>query len=192
MKKINYKIILGILLLVVFTGGVFLIQQRQKTRRGTTSDTTGFIRLYVNDTDPSIKQITAGQEFTVPIVANVMGAGGVDSVVAYFCYDPTKIELKNVSDLEKSFTLIDPAQYVSGSVKVEESNNKCVKITFVSIKQGAKMKSQVATINFKTVASSGTGTITIDKSKSSLGVAGQNKVDITSVGNLNYSISGGV
>ena len=188
MKKMNYKIILGILLVVALAGAVLLVQQRQETRRGATSS-SGFIRLSLDESSTT-KEITAGKEFTVPVVANVTDAGGVDSVVAYFCYDPTKIELRNVSDLEKSFTLIDPAQYVGGSVKVEESNNKCVKVTFVSIKQGATMKAQVADINFKTMASSGTGTITIDKSKSSLGVAGQDTVEIKSVGNLNYSISG--
>jgi len=188
MKKINYKIILGILLLVALVGAVLLVQQKQETRRGATS-TTGFIRLSL-DGNSTTKEVTAGQEFTVPLVANVDGAGGVDSIVTYFCYDPTKIELKNTSDLEKSFTPIDPAEYVGGSVKVEESSNKCVKVTFVSIKQGKRMEAKVVDINFKTKASSGTGTITIDKSKSSLGVAGQDKVDISSVGNLNYSISG--
>lgn len=190
MKKINYKIILGILLLVALVGAVLLVQQKQETRRGATSS-VGFIRLSLEESSTT-KQVTAGQEFTVPIVANVTGAGGVDSMVAYFCYDPTKIELKNVSDLEKSFTLVDPARYVGGSIKVEESNNKCIKVTFVSIKQGKRMEAKVVDINFKTVANSGTGTITIDKSKSSLGVAGQDTVAIDSVGNLNYSIGGSV
>jgi len=188
MKKINYKIILGILLLVALVGAVLLVQQKQETRRGATN-TTGFIRLSL-DENSTTKEVTADKEFTVPLVANVTDAGGVDSVVAYFCYDPTKIDLKDTSDLEKSFTPVDPAQYVGGSIKVKESNNKCVKVTFVSIKQGARMGARVADINFKTMASSGTGTITIDKSNSSLGVAGQDNVDISSVGNLNYSISG--
>ncbi|MDD3002249.1 MAG: hypothetical protein PHD49_05345 [Candidatus Shapirobacteria bacterium] len=190
MKKINYKILLGILLLVALIGGVVLVQQRQETRRGATS-LAGFIRFSLDENSTS-KEITAGQEFTVPVVANVTGAGGVDSVVAYFCYDPTKIDLKDTSALENSFTVSSPTSYVGGSIKVSESTNKCVKATFVSVVQNTKLNSSVATINFKTVASSGTGTITIDKSKSSLGVAGQDTVDISSVGDLNYSMSGSV
>ncbi|MDD4136013.1 MAG: dockerin type I domain-containing protein [Candidatus Shapirobacteria bacterium] len=187
MKKMNYKIVLGILLIVALVGAVFLVQQRQETRRGATN-LDGFIRLFLGESSTT-KEIAAGQEFTVPIVANITGAGGVDSVVAYFCYDPTKIDLKDTSALENSFTVSSPTSYVGGLIKVNESNNKCVKVTFVSVVQNTKLSSSVAMINFKTVASSGTGTISIDKSKSSLGVAGQDTVDINSVGNLSYSIS---
>lgn len=190
MKKINYKILLGILLLVALIGGVVLVQQRQETRRGATS-LAGFIRLSIDESSAT-KQVATGQEFTVPIVANVTGAGGVDSVVAYFCYDPTKIELKDTSTLDNSFTVSNPTSYVGGSIKVSESTNKCVKVTFVSVVQNTKLNSLIANINFKTVASSGTGTITIDKSKSSLGVAGQDTVTIDSVGSLSYSIGGSV
>lgn len=190
MKKKNYKIILGILLLFALVGAVFLVKQRQETRRGAAS-LSGFIRLSL-DENSTTKEITSGQEFTIPIVANITGAGGVDSVVAYFCYDPTKIELKDTSALENSFTISSPTSYVGGSIKVSESTKKCVKATFVSVVQNTKLSSSVATINFKTVASSGTGTITIDKSNSSLGVAGQDTVDISNVGDLNYSIGGSV
>ena len=189
MKKMNYKIILGILLVVALAGAVLLVQQRQETRRGATSS-SGFIRLSLDESNTT-KEVTAGQEFAVPIVANLTGAGGVDSVVTYFCYDPTKIELKDTSALENSFTKSDTnASYVGASIKVSESNNKCVKVTFVSVVPKTRLSSSIATINFKAGTSSGTGTITIDKSKSSLGVAGQDTVDTISIGNLNYSISG--
>jgi hypothetical protein len=184
-KKMNYKIIFVILLLVATFGAVVLVKQSQDTRRSATVS-TGVINLYT--TANVVKNIKAKEEFTVPIVTSVT-AGGVDAIEVKFCYDPTQIELINTTDLTKSFTSLSPsttelvlAKLLSPSIAKE----KCVLATFIN--KTAKLSGQVALINFKAKDNPiGTGAVTVDKNNSKI-VVGMNAATISSVGNLSYTI----
>ncbi|MEI8068044.1 MAG: hypothetical protein WCG91_03840 [Candidatus Shapirobacteria bacterium] len=185
-NKIKIKIILGIFLLAATFGVVFLAKQNQDNRNKATSS-SNYINLYL---DSGNKELASNQNFTVPLLANSSDGTGLDSLVAYFCYNPTQIQLEDTTNLQNSFSLANGTSYIDSSIKVNEANNKCVEATFVSVVKNAKLATQAATIKFKTVATTGSGVISLNKEKSSLGVAGKTVFAPDSVGNLSYTIGG--
>ena len=184
MKKINYKIVLGILLLVALFGSLFLVQQKQDTRKGATSS-NNYLRLYL-DSVSATKTISLNNTFTVPISSDVT-SDGVDAMEATFCYDPVQVRLNNTSNVAANITSLSSGTEIILAREVPLLNGKkCVFVTLTN--KSAKIGIQAALINFKAIGS-GSGAIEIDRQRSML-VVGPNTAMINSVGNLNYTISG--
>ncbi|MEI8068162.1 MAG: hypothetical protein WCG91_04455 [Candidatus Shapirobacteria bacterium] len=195
--SIQIPIIIGLVIMaVVFPLVVVnLVKNKTENRSAVTNITNndseviiaGGSNVNLNSQDPNGKTLISKQSFTVPVSTNTNGTG-LDSLVAYFCYNPTQIQLEDTTNLQNSFSLANGTSYIDSSIKVNEANNKCVEATFVSVVKNAKLATQAATIKFKTVATTGSGVISLNKEKSSLGVAGKTVFAPDSVGNLSYTI----